>query len=82
MLRNIDFHIDAHLFDFNVSRSGNGDPVGVGEISGQVSGDTISKELGSVVGVVGIEGDVADWWLWKSNSDVLKVTSIKVNLWD
>jgi len=47
-----------------------------------VSGDTISKELGSVVGVVGIEGDVADWWLWESNSDVLKVTSIKVNLWN
>jgi hypothetical protein len=47
---NINFHIDSHLVDFNISRSGNGDPVGVGEISGQVSGNSIGKELSSVGG--------------------------------
>lgn len=79
---NIDFHIECHLVDFNISMSANGDPVGVGEISGQVSGNSISKELSSVGDGVGVEGDVTDWWLWKSNSDVLEVTSIEVDLWD
>ena len=79
---NIDFKIDAHLVDFNISRSSDGDPVGVGEISGQVSGNTCSNEFGSVGGVVSVELDVTDWWLWKSDSDVLEESSIEINLWD
>jgi len=82
LFRNINFHIDAHLVDFNINVSSDSDPVGVREITGHVSCNSISNELGSVGGVVDVEGDVADWWLWKSNSDVLKETSIESNLWD
>lgn len=82
LLRNINFHIDSHLFDVNFSRSSDGDPVGVGEISSQNSSDLVSFELSSVVSVIGVEGDSTNWWLWKSNSDVLEVTSIEINFWD
>jgi len=32
--------------------------------------------------MISVEGDVTDWWLWKSDSDVLEETSIEVNFRD
>jgi hypothetical protein len=58
LLRDINFHIDGHFLDINLSRSTNGDPVGVGEISAHYSGDTVSNELGTVVDAVSVELDI------------------------
>jgi hypothetical protein len=52
LFRNINFHINSHFLDVNISGTSDGNPVGIGEVSRKFGSNLVSYELSTVASMV------------------------------
>lgn len=80
--RHIELSIKVEFLDGYCGLSVDGDDVFEGEVSVQLSLDSIGKKLETIVLRIEVNVDVFGIWLGNLNFDVLELSSVEINLWN